>query len=101
MRTLTALSGAAEVNATQSTSFRGPWEGGLCEQMLAALCGAVKSMVHAGKHKFFGVLVVEKVRAGAIDNEARRIKQSPSHHVIRGQPQMAREAIGSKVPQER
>lgn len=39
MRTLMALSGVAEVNATQSTSFRGPWEGGLCEQMLAALCG--------------------------------------------------------------
>lgn len=36
--TLTALSGAAEVNATQSTSFRGPWERGLCEQRLAALC---------------------------------------------------------------
>lgn len=50
-------------------------------------------MVHAGKHKFFGVLVVEKVRAEAMDDEARRIN--------RGQPQTAREAIGSKVPQER
>lgn len=29
-QTLTALSGAAEVNAAQPASFRGPWAAGLC-----------------------------------------------------------------------
>lgn len=46
-------------------------------------------MVHVGKHKFFGVLVLEKVRVGAMEDVARRIN--------RGQPRVAREATGGKA----
>lgn len=48
-QTLTALSGAAEVNAAQPASFRGPWAGRLCERCRQGF--VVRTVTEAVKHR--------------------------------------------------